>query len=103
MMEKDSVRNREALMRAGYNMVAAKSLKECVEEQMRQMTLKNSRYALALKGYTETQIDEIMAKAETHYPPIKPPKYACEADKPIGTRDPDKYLREQQDKLWSGG
>ena len=24
----------------------------------------------------------------------------CESDKPIGTRDPDKFLKEQQDKMW---
>ena len=27
----------------------------------------------------------------------------CEADKPEGTRDVDKYLKEQQDKLWGMG
>jgi hypothetical protein len=30
--------------------------------------------------------------------PSKEPR--CEADKPIGTRDVEKFLREQQDKLW---
>ena len=28
------------------------------------------------------------------------PTCRCETDKPIGTRDVDKFLREQQDKLW---
>ena len=27
-------------------------------------------------------------------------QYECEADKPEGTRDVDKFLKEQQDKLW---
>ncbi len=26
--------------------------------------------------------------------------YTTETEKPIGTRDPDKFLKEQQDKLW---
>ncbi len=47
--------------------------------------------------------------AETYYGPSTPPyvldkapepSYACEVDKPAGTRDPDKFLKEQQDKLW---
>lgn len=29
-----------------------------------------------------------------------PPEPTCEADKPEGTRDVDKYLKEQQNKLW---
>ncbi len=31
---------------------------------------------------------------------IPPQEYACEADKPEGTRDVDQFLREQQNKLW---
>jgi hypothetical protein len=30
-----------------------------------------------------------------------PRRVGCEADKPIGTRDPDKFLKEQQNKLWA--
>ncbi len=31
---------------------------------------------------------------------LEPVKHTCEADKPIGTRDVDRFLKEQQDKLW---
>jgi len=30
------------------------------------------------------------------------PEPKCEADKPEGTRDVEKFLKEQQDKLWRG-
>ena len=38
-----------------------------------------------------------------HVPPeTRVQKPTCEADKPEGTRDVDKFLKEQQDKLWRG-
>jgi len=32
--------------------------------------------------------------------PVRKARYATETEKPIGTRDPDKFLKEQQDRLW---
>lgn len=34
------------------------------------------------------------------HPEVKVGKSKCEADKTLGTRDPDKFLREQQDAIW---
>lgn len=35
-------------------------------------------------------------------PKTRVPRPTCEADKPEGTRDVDKFLKEQQEKLWRG-
>ncbi|KKN68048.1 hypothetical protein LCGC14_0455020 [marine sediment metagenome] len=54
------------------------------------------------KVLTKISLDQIRMKEfyglSDEDKPIPAPK--CETDKPIGTRDVDKFLREQQNKIW---
>jgi hypothetical protein len=53
------------------------------------------------KAETVQQEMEQLSYEDEDFPSCTPlPKLTCEADKPEGTRDVDKYLKEQQDKLW---
>lgn len=58
------------------------------------------RAQLERMGYSSGQIDALMSSNVGENPLVN--GYTCEADKPEGTRDPDKFLKEQQDKLWRG-
>lgn len=50
-----------------------------------------------------TKVEQDQKSQDSAPPTVKEPTYSCEADKPVGTRDVEKFLREQQAKLWNGG
>lgn len=52
---------------------------------------------VARKYYRE-KLEESVFKESALDEPI----FTCETDKPEGTRDVDKFLKEQQDRLWRG-
>ncbi len=47
-------------------------------------------------------LDEKLAANYKEEEELPEKKYTCEADKPEGTRDVEKFLKEQQQKLWTG-
>jgi len=47
--------------------------------------------------WSQSELDAFYGEPEK--PKAEP---TCEADKPEGTRDVDKFLKEQQEKLWRG-
>jgi hypothetical protein len=77
-----------------------KTLGQVVKEHTEWMRKSMTEHELRALGYSEEQIKELMESGTHEDPPAN--EYACEADKPEGTRDPDKFLKEQQDKLWRG-
>ncbi len=53
------------------------------------------------KWMTEKGIS--ISSSQDYLPCYRKQESTCEADKPEGTRDVEKFLREQQDKLWREG
>lgn len=57
-------------------------------------------------GDGQRTAEELLQEAFSDRPPLQASiterESTCETDKPEGTRDPDKFLKEQQDRLWEG-
>ncbi len=65
-------------------------------------------HSASARSFKMQEVAKAIAKAEArafYGPPISEPepepKDECETDKPEGTRNVDKFLKEQQDKLWN--
>ena len=77
----------------------SKSLAQCIKDQKTKLQQAMTIDALKLQGYSDEQIAELMDSGSPG-PDPPPVVYECEADKPEGERDVDKFLKEQQEKLW---